>query len=498
MSDHGDRNILFVVLDTVRRDRLGAYGYDRPTTPAIDAFAETATVVEQAVAPAPWTLPVHASMFTGRYPSEHGADQQEPYLRTDRTLAGALAATGMHTACFSSNAWITPYTGMTQGFAEVDNFFEVLPGGVGGAPLRWVWEQLHQRPRLRTVAQQLVALGNRIHERTARADQGDSKTPAAVERAIATMRREDRWFVFLNLMDAHLPYHPPEPFRSRFAPGADPAAVCQNSKEYNAGVRAIDDAEWSALGDLYDAAIASMDDAVGRLLSAADAHSAVPPIVVIAADHGELLGEHELLGHEFAVYDPLVHVPLVIRHPALPQGRLGGTVELLDLYHTLLAGRGTDAGVDPTRCMSDPRYRRFDAVAADARDPGQHGDPATAYIEYARPVIELAQLERRAAAAGATVAADHRARASMRAARRPDAKLIDSSLAAPEGFDLRADPDEAAPLAADDPHLAEVRADLGAFAASVGPLDPTASPAADPLEPMDAAAQQRLRELGYL
>ena len=498
MSDLGDRNILFVVLDTVRRDRLGPYGYDRPTTPAIDAFAETATVVEEAVAPAPWTLPVHASMFTGRYPSEHGADQQDPYLRADRTLAGALAATGMHTACFSSNAWITPYTGMTQGFAEVDNFFEVLPGGVGGAPLRWVWEQLHQRPRLRSVAQRLVALGNRIHERTARGDRGSSKTPAAVDRAIATMRREDSWFVFLNLMDAHLPYHPPEPFRSRFAPDVDPDAVCQNSKEYNAGVRAIDAAEWSAIGDLYDAAIASMDDAVGRLLSAADAHSADPPIVVIAADHGELLGEHDLFGHEFAVYDPLVHVPLMLRHPALPQGRFEGTVELLDVYHTLLADRPVDASVDPTRCMTDARYRRFEAVAPGARDPGQHGDPATAYVEYAQPVIELAQLERRAAAAGATVAADHRARASMRAARRPEAKLIDSSIAAPEGFDLSADPDEVVPLRPDDPQLAQVRADLEAFSGQVGPLGRTGPPAADPLEPMDAAAQQRLRELGYL
>ena len=499
MSANGGRNVLFVVLDTVRRDRLGPYGYDRPTTPAIDAFAETATVVEEAVAPAPWTLPVHASMFTGRYPSEHGADQQRPYLRTDQTLAGALAATGMHTACFSSNAWITPYTGVTQGFAEVDNFFEVLPGGIGGTPLRWVWEQLHQRPRLRTVAQQLVAFGNRIHERTARGDRGSSKTPAAVERAVATMQREDSWFVFLNLMDAHLPYHPPEPFRSRFAPAVDPDAVCQNSKEYNAGVRAIDAAEWAALGGLYDAAIASMDAAVGQLLTAADAHSAEPPIVVIAADHGELLGEHELFGHEFAVYDPLVHVPLLIRHPELSAGRFEGTVELLDLYHTLLADRPVDAAVDPTRCMTDTRYRRFDGVPPGERDPGQHGDPTTAYVEYAQPVIELAQLERRAAAAGVTIDADHRARASMRAGRRPDAKLVTSSLHAAAGFDLNADPQEAVPLPVDDPRVAEVRADLEMFAASVGPLDATgADTPQDPLAPMDAAAEQRLRELGYL
>ena len=78
MSSSGPSNVLFVVLDTVRKDHLTPYGYDRPTTPNLAEFADEATVFESAVAPAPWTLPVHASMFTGLYPSQHGADQESP------------------------------------------------------------------------------------------------------------------------------------------------------------------------------------------------------------------------------------------------------------------------------------------------------------------------------------------------------------------------------------------------------------------------------------
>src|SRR6056297_2959867 len=96
------RNVLFVILDTVRKDRLGPYGADRGTTPTLSRFAAEATVFESAVAPAPWTLPVHASLFTGRYPSEHGATQERPYLDDATTLAATLSAAGYETGCFTS------------------------------------------------------------------------------------------------------------------------------------------------------------------------------------------------------------------------------------------------------------------------------------------------------------------------------------------------------------------------------------------------------------
>ena len=97
MSDAAGRNVLFVVMDTVRKDHLTPYGYDRPTTPTLAGFAEEALVHEQAVAQAPWTLPVHASMFTGLYPAEHTATQEAPYLPEDvGTLAETLSAAGEH------------------------------------------------------------------------------------------------------------------------------------------------------------------------------------------------------------------------------------------------------------------------------------------------------------------------------------------------------------------------------------------------------------------
>jgi len=148
-SASGRPNVLFVVLDTTRKDRLTVYGHDRPTSPALERFAEEARVYEQAVAPAPWTLPVHASVFTGLYPSEHGATQENPYLEGATTLAETLSRSNYATSCYSSNAWITPYTHLTRGFEHQDSFFEVLPGDVLSGPLASAWETVNDSDSLR-------------------------------------------------------------------------------------------------------------------------------------------------------------------------------------------------------------------------------------------------------------------------------------------------------------------------------------------------------------
>ena len=317
------RNVLFVVLDTVRKDHLTPYGYDRPTTPALERFAREALVYENAVAQAPWTLPVHASMFTGRYPSEHTATQESPYLPEDvGTLAEALAAVGYRTACFSSNAWITPYTRLTAGFDEHDSFFEALPGGIATSTAAALWQRLTDG-RLRPLADRAVEVGNVIHERLA-ARRSESKTPAIVDRTRRFVGDTDgRWFAFVNLMDAHLPYYPPEEYRATFAPNVDPNGVCQNSKSYNAGARSITEAEFDSIRRLYDAELRHMDAELDRLfewLKRADRWE--DTVVIVCADHGELHGEFGLYGHEFAVYDPLINVPLVMKHPDLPAGRI--------------------------------------------------------------------------------------------------------------------------------------------------------------------------------
>ncbi|MFK8214813.1 sulfatase [Haloferax volcanii] len=514
MTAESPENVLFVVMDTVRKDHLTPYGYDRPTTPGLDRFADEATVFEQAVAPAPWTLPVHASLFTGMYPSQHGADQENPYLEGATTLAETLSAAGYDTACYSSNAWITPYTHLTDGFAEQDNFFEVMPGEFLSGPLAKAWKTMNDNDALRTLADKLVSLGNTAHEYLAGGEGADSKTPAVVDQTIDFIDDSEEFFAFVNLMDAHLPYHPPEEYKERFAPGVDSTDVCQNSKEYNAGAYEIDDDEWADIRGLYDAEIAHIDDQLTRLfdhLKETDRWD--DTMVVVCADHGELHGEHGLYGHEFCLYDPLINVPLMVKHPDLDAERRDDQVELIDLYHTVLdslgveggdpANPGDDAvGLDRTRSLLSADYREFAQASND--DPGQRRDGEYAFVEYSRPVVELKQLEEKASSAGITLPEDSRFYSRMRAARRTDAKYVRIDRIPDEAYRIDADPEETENVAGDDTGdeaIAETEAALAEFEDAIGgawtdALDTDVSD--DSVDQMDDEAQDRLRDLGYL
>ncbi|GAB3675175.1 sulfatase [Halopiger thermotolerans] len=519
MDERRQSNVLFVVLDTVRKDRLEPYGYDRATTPTLSRFAEDATVFESAVAPAPWTLPVHASLFTGLYPSQHGADQGSPYLDDDVTLASILSAAGYETACYSSNAWITPYTGLTDGFDAQDSFFEVLPGDVFSGPLASVWQTINDNEYLHELASKLVRVGAMAHSKLASGESADSKTPSVIDRTrsfIDDSDGDEGWFAFVNLMDAHLPYYPPEEYREEFAPGVDPDDVCQNSKEFNSGARDIDDEEWDAIRGLYDAEIAHMDAELGRLFDwLRETGQWEETTVIVCADHGELHGEHDLYGHEFALYDELINVPLLVKHPSLEADRRDDLVELLDCYHTVLDALDVDPDdaidaegrvtpFDPTRSLLSSEYRAFEAAAEP--DPGQRavrdGDGDYAFVEYAQPVIELHHLEQKASDAGIDLPDDHRAYSRLRAARSTDAKYVRADRIPDEGYRLDEDPNENAPVdPAEDEVVAAAEAALARFETAVGGAWDDPNETAGDREALADAGEEtrdRLRELGYL
>lgn len=491
-TDVAAQNVVFVVMDTVRKSHLSVYGYDRETTPQLDRFAEEATVFEQAVAPAPWTLPVHASLFTGMYPSEHGASQENPYLEGATTLAETLSEAGYATACYSSNAWITPYTHLTDGFDEQDNFFEVMPGDFLTGPMARAWKLLNDNDSLRAVADWLVSVGNKFHEHFAGGEGADSKTPRVIDKSIEFIDETDEpYFAFMNLMDAHLPYHPPEEFKSEFAPGVDSSEVCQNSKDYNSGARDIDDDEWEAITGLYDAEIRHIDAQLGRLFDWLKENDEWDDtMVVVCADHGELHGEHDLYGHEFCIYDPLVNVPLLVKHPNLSDDRSDQQVELLDLYHTVLDhtgvdGSGATVSLDRTRSLLNADYREFES--------GEY-----AFVEYYRPVVELKQLEEKASAAGITLDKNSRFYSRMRAVRRPDAKYIRNERIADEYYDLASDPGETTNLGKDDDGAEELDAALSEFEEGVGGEWNEVTGGEDVLDEMDESAKERLQDLGYI
>jgi arylsulfatase A-like enzyme len=522
----GPANVLFVVMDTVRKDHLTPYGYDEPTTPTLGAFAEEAAVYEEAVSPAPWTLPVHASLFTGEYPSEHGASQETPYLEGATTLAETLSAAGYDTACYSSNAWITPYTNLTDGFDDRDNFFGVMPGDLLSGPLARAWKTMNDSDLLRGLADTLVDLGNRVHEFTAGSGGDESKTPAAVDRIQGFVDGSaGPWFAFTNLMDAHLPYYPPEAFREEFAPGVDPDGVCQNSKEYNAGARDIDDEEWAAIRGLYDAEIAHMDDQLGRLFDwLQDEGYWEDTTVVVCADHGELHGEHDLYGHEFCLYDPLINVPTMVKHPAVETGHHDEQFELQDLYHTVLDATGVDpdevgidgaVGLAPARSLLREGHRQFEdgsasgarGSASDRGSDGGAGPPGAgelAFVEYTRPVVELNQLENKAAAAGIELDEQSRFYSRMRAVRRPDAKYVRNERIDDEFYRLDEDPGETENRHGDgDDAGTALETALSAFEAArggawTGEGDQSVAGGEDALDDMDDETKDRLRDLGYV
>ena len=486
-------NVLFVVLDTVRKDHLTPYGYDRETTPTLDALAGEATVYEQAVSPAPWTLPVHASMFTGLYPSQHGASQEQPYLDDSvGTLAETLRADGYDTACYSSNAWITPYTRLTAGFDEQDNFFEVMPGEFLSGTLADLWQRVNDNDTLRAVANRLVEIGNDIHEYFAGGEGADSKTPDVIDNAIAFTDERDEWFTFVNLMDAHLPVYPPDEYAEQFAPDVDATEVCQNSKEYNSGARDISESEFAAIRDLYDAEIRHMDAELDRLFSHLKRTDQwEDTLVVVCADHGELHGEHGLYGHEFGIYDPLVNVPLIIKAPESAPGRDDQQVEMQDLYHTILDFAGA------TDAVGEPLDTARSLLSADYRD---FADGEYAFIEYHRPVVELKQLETKADEAGIDLDETSRYYSRMRAARRTDGKYIRNERIADEAYRLDSDPAERDDRI-DDPDavIEEIETTLREFETRVGETwDDEYDPDADVLGEMDGTTKDRLQDLGYL
>ncbi|MFB6087058.1 MAG: sulfatase [Haloarculaceae archaeon] len=505
----GPANVLFVVMDTVRKDRLSVYGHDRPTTPGLETFADDAAVYEGAVAPAPWTLPSHASMFTGLYPTEHGASQERPYLEDATTLAESLSAAGYDTACYSSNAWITPYTHLTDGFDDQDNFFQVMPGDFLSGALAGIWKRMNDSDRLRGLADTLVDFGNRIHERFAGSESEDSKTPHIVDRTKDFIDDSDDFFAFVNLMDAHLPYYPPEEYREEFAPGVDSTAVCQNSKEYNSGARDIDDEEWDAIRGLYDAEIRHIDDNLRELFDwmQAEGHWE-DTMVVVTSDHGELFGEHDLYGHEFCIYDPLVNVPCMVKHPDLDAGRHDYQFELQDLYHTVLDATGAEAAeggvpVNPARSLLRDQHRDFEAVDAPEAPPAG-GDLAPgdlAYVDYTRPVVELNQLENKAAAAGIELDEQSRFYSRMRAARTLEGKYIENERIPDEFYRIDEDPGETDDRHGEgDPLEADLQDALVAYADRVGRWESEGERPGDEeaLDHMDEEARERLQDLGYI
>jgi arylsulfatase A-like enzyme len=320
-------SVLLVVLDTTSTRHLSAYGYARPTTPTLDGLARRALVYRRAISPASWTVPAHASIFSGLYPSELGFDGVDFAPRREvGSIAADVQTTGRTAYAISANPLVAS-----------DGIFRI------GYRALWEGDRL-----TRPFALELLD-GVRGHDHFTLG--GDQITTLALDWVDRLAPRGAPWFLFLNYVDPHMPYRPPAREHDEFAPGIDPDAVAPSTQAYTSGEAPLTPAVIAAMRALYDGEIAAMDHALGRLLRglAERGYDEKNLIVIVTADHGEALGEHGLIGHLRGLPDTVLHVPLLVSGPGVTPGDVAKPVQTVQLRATVRALLGLPAlpGIAP-------------------------------------------------------------------------------------------------------------------------------------------------------
>jgi arylsulfatase A-like enzyme len=331
----GAENVILIVLDTVRADHMSLYGYERETTPNLKRVAaERGIVFDFARSPAPWTLPSHATLFTGRWPHEVDVSQQRPYDGRYPTLAERLRGAGYATGGFVSNMYyLNHWYGLDRGFVH----FEDHPEHHGITP----------RELLRnTELGRRVLAWSGLRPNTRAGDFGIRKQADDVNRHLLTWldggtagRKGRPFFAFLNYLDAHDPYVVPPGKVAPFGLAGDPAHADTLRRWHLMPKDKVSPEARQLMIDGYDSCLAYVDAAVGELLEELSRRGLDETTwVVITSDHGEHLGEHELYLHGQSLYRPLIDVPLVVLPPrsrGIAPGRVARAVSTREVPRTI-------------------------------------------------------------------------------------------------------------------------------------------------------------------
>jgi arylsulfatase A-like enzyme len=336
-AQRGAPNIIFIIWDTVRSTNLSLYGYGRPTTPFLDQLAAQSVVFERAASPASWTLPAHASLFTGAHPHEVEADWAAPLEAGKLTLAEYYTRRGYRSGAFVGNTYYcSEESGLHRGFIKYDDFVrsDLSQIMMGSALLRMVYAKYSLRHFLR------------LHEEPGRksADRINQDVIAWLD-----ADRERPFFVFLNYFDAHAPYLPPAPYDTLFGPPA------RGRNPLISEERPMSAEELRVEVDAYDGAIRYLDQRLRELFAALQRRGSLEnTIVVLTSDHGEQFGEHGLINHGNSLYLPLLHVPLLIHAPGrIPAGtRVSDWVSTSDLAATIAEIASQDMRAFPGKSLT--------------------------------------------------------------------------------------------------------------------------------------------------
>jgi arylsulfatase A-like enzyme len=405
-------NILLIVLDTARADSVGLYSADREDAPHLAELAGRGAVFEAATATAPWTLPSQAGMFTGRLPHELSASWLHKLDATHPTLAEQLSRRGWLTGGFVGNTrYCSAETGLARGFTRYEGY-------------RLSWADF-----LMCTALGRKVLVSRLPAQFGMLDWPGRKRAPEINKAFLNWldHRQGRpYFAFLNYWDLHDPYVAPPAFQSHPPSGLHEKLLLRNWWWVPKEGLSPDHVEM--LRDNYRDCMRGLDHQLGKLFEQLEERGELEnTFVIITADHGEHFGEHDLFLHGNSLYEPLLHVPLVVIWPeGIPAGaRVEQPVSLRGLPNTVLELVGEQAAFPGKSWVG-----RWSAGAADAGQP----QPIVAEI---------------ASQAGFPPCHGHSpvAAGSMQSVRLGNMKLIRNGDGSQELYDLATDPDELTNLA---------------------------------------------------
>lgn len=327
-------NVLLVSIDSLRADHLGAYGYGHDTSPAIDALARDGVLFEQAISPAPWTIPSHMTLLTGLSPEVHGVVSRRHRLSPDAiTLAEVLRDAGYDTAAFVSGPTVMRRYGFDQGFGSYDESMVQEQSGRPGSVVT---------------------------------------SPGLVERVGGYLEgwsaggRKQPFFVFLHMWDVHYDYVPPAEYVSLFDPdyaGDLDATGFEGNPRLVTGMPSRD---LQHLIALYDGEIRFTDDHLARIVARLREMGVLDDtVLIVTADHGDEFFEHGQKGHAKTLYDEVLRVPLVIRYPhGIAAGqRVAGQVRLMDVAPTVLGLAGVPQPAGFAGAKLAPEHRAVDLTA---------------------------------------------------------------------------------------------------------------------------------------
>ena len=358
-------NVVMVLWDTVRADRMSLYGHDRATTPRVDAWARTGRVYERAISPGMWTVPSHASLFTGKMPTTHGAHADWIWLDGHhQTLAEQLGAHGYATWAFSANPYVSERSHLLQGFTDVVYSWR---GELAAATAAATRAKLHPRDASVELgpAWSREGKGRGWPEHLTSHKDGSSVGVGAMLSWIdARAESEGPFFAYLNFLEAHHPRVPSlEARKSILTDDEIDAGLATDASLFRIfsameGKGTLSAEENAAMAGVYDATLVDLDRSTGALLDGLAARGLTEEtLVILVSDHGEHLGEHGLYDHRWSLHEPLVHVPLVMSWPGhVPVGRQARPVSTLGLFAAILNWTGTPVpeGVDAGSSLDDP------------------------------------------------------------------------------------------------------------------------------------------------